>query len=329
MRNPVHTINPGPGPILMDPVSPTTTPHTRRRGRPALAAITSTAAFSNDGLTEPARQLVLLVLCSLVRNGTLTDAYAAVLARHGDRPGHWCHGKDLRELRHYCSKFLGKSARTAPTWAVLTDLFSATLPERECQRLLPWAAWLWCRAHDDPAPPGYTGPITPPPWGEQDVVAKTAVFAALRADVPPHLADHAPPACEPRRHEPDEDHGTPPAAEAPPPVWENPQDLRVLLDYMTQMYRSQEDEIARLTEANHVLELKNWELRTQFVKATQAAKSVLTQHDPSLVMFEVRRLLDVLYGRERASTPPLPRPRPRPAAVDHPDLYLAQAPPSA
>ncbi|WP_219154685.1 hypothetical protein [Amycolatopsis sp. TNS106] len=345
MRNPVqHTITPGPDASVLAPVSPTTTFHARRRGRPALAGIASTAAFTNVRLTEPARQLVLLMLCSLERDETLTDAYEAVLAKYGDRPGHWCHGKDLHGLRHFCSKFLGRAARNAPTWEVLTDLFSATLPAPDCERLLPWAAWLWCRAHDVAAPPGYTGPITCPPWGERDVVAKAAIVAALRADQPPHPADPAPASCEPPHHEPREDHETLPMADTPSPAWEdtipseNPRDLRVLLDYMTRVYRSQQEQNRRLHEQiqqllddNLELDHMTWDLRTQVAKLTQAAEKSIVEQDPSLTRHQVRQRLEMMIGRTRSPLPPLPRSRlrPMPVFVDHHDRRLAPVPPSA
>jgi len=345
MHNPVYTINPGPDASVLAPVSPTTNLSARRRGKPALAAISSTEAFTNAGLTKPARQLVLFALCCLTREDTLTDAYDAVLAKYGDRPGHWCHGKDLPGLRYSCSKFLGKAARTSPTWEVLTDLFSAALSAQECERLLPWAAWLWCRAHDVTAPPGYTGAITPPPWGEQDIVAKAAVLAALRADLPPHPADPAPPSREPLHQEPREDHDTLPMAEAPPPAWEssvpsweNPPDLRLLLDNMTRVYRSQEGlirslraQIRQLVEDNLELDHLSWELRTQIAKLTQAAETAIFQNDPSLTKPQVRRKLEVMIGCTRSPLPPLPRSRlrPPPAFIDHHDRRLAPVPPSA
>lgn len=190
------SFDPGPRSSPKTAIAPTTTfeggVRTRGRGQVALAGITSTASFSNAGLSPAKRKLMLFCLLQLTRTaGTLSDAVSAVLATYAGDDRHWSHIPDepdptkrQNKLRNRICNFLGRGARRCPTWPEITGLITAVLPAAECDRVLPQAAGLYSLACGD-APPGYTGRVVIPDWAAQEVVGVGTIRAAISSGSPP------------------------------------------------------------------------------------------------------------------------------------------------
>jgi hypothetical protein len=154
----------------------------RRRGRPVGRGLSSTEDFTNASLSGANRQLVLFLVVVLTRDdGCLTRMYERLIARHAQAPGHWLHGKTVGQMQSACSRFLGKAARTRPSWKMITDALRVQLPDDELPVVLAHAAGLYCRAtgHNQPDSE-YKGEITAPVWSE-DTVVTTAMIHDLLA----------------------------------------------------------------------------------------------------------------------------------------------------
>lgn len=308
-------VRPGPSARQAGQVAPTTQTHQRRRGRSALAALTSTGAFSNARLSVFDRHTVLFAIASLSDDdGTLTRAYLAVQNTHGQDPEHWSRGMDLGALRRHCSKFLGKGAHRAPYWEELHCLFAAALPVEQCARLLPWAAGLHCRARGIARPPGYTGPVVLPDWSTQTVVAADTIRAAIR-DGPSYPCSETLPPVD------DAPAGVEESPEDPvPSASHDPESLWIMVQYLIRQFRKSQDR-----------EHEQWALRSEVARLTRACEELIGEKNPGLSKEEVRAELVKRVGTTRAHLPPLPRSRHRPsmALLDHHDRCLAPAPPPA
>jgi hypothetical protein len=239
-------------------------------------------------------------------------------------PGHWCAGKDVKALRGQVSKFLGKGAHILPTWDKVDDIFTAVLSPEERERLLPWAAGLYCQSRNKRSPAlDYEGPIELPLWAHEPDVSVETIRESL-TDRPPK-AEHV---------------SEPIAGESPEPVHQCTVDAEntwvVLMDvtraYMKLLRRNEalDAEVQELRQYR----TENWQLRGDNARLTRAAEDILAQLFPQSSPETVRNLLDDMLTTPRGSQPPRPRssrltsPRPPLPILLRPDSYLAAAPPA-
>jgi len=144
-------------------------------GQGVLATLLSTEHFVHrDSIDLAGRKLILFLTVALVDDtGQLTTAYQAILDRWSAISGHWTCGKQLAEMSQYMSVFLGRDARTVPTWEVVRDSVTAALGPSKSVGVLTDAAGLYCKATGSHRPPSYTGEIHLPWWGDSHIAVVT------------------------------------------------------------------------------------------------------------------------------------------------------------